>query len=514
MSSSVSATDASEFVSKASRKDWIAVAAMVMGAFIAILDIQIINSSLADIQGALSATMSEGSWISTSYMIAEIVMIPLSAWIASIVSLKRYLLWSVSGFIITSALCGMAWSLESMILFRTLQGISVAPLIPLSFSLIRMRLPQSQQAMGMSLFSFAAVFAPAIGPSLGGWLTNSFSWHLIFYINLLPGLVMLAMLRYALDDEPMRLDLLKQADWAGIATLSIGLASLEFVLEEGNRNNWFESHEIVFMAAAATISLISFVWLQLTRENPLLNLRILKDRQFFLGNLANCAIGLGMFGSVFLLPMYLSRIQSYNALQIGEVMLWGGLPQLLLIPMIPKLMKVVEKHWLCLFGLLMFAISVYQNAFMTADYSGDQFRFSLILRAIGQPFIMVTLSVIATEKLALKDIHSASSLYNTSRNLSGAIGIAILSTMVDRRSTLHQVRISEGVSLFDANTQEYLTQLGKALPSLSQQQDLALIMKTVTREATIMAFSDAFLVVAASLFMGFLAVVLIRPEKS
>ncbi|MRI33317.1 EmrB/QacA family drug resistance transporter [Endozoicomonas sp. OPT23] len=331
---------------------------------------------------------------------------------------------------------------------------------------------------------------------------------------------MLAMLRYALDEEPMRLDLLKQADWAGIATLSIGLASLEFVLEEGNRNNWFESHEIAFISVVSAVSLVSFVWFQLTRDNPLLNLRILKDRQFFLGNLANCAIGLGMYGSVFLLPMYLSSIQNYNALQIGEVMLWGGLPQLLLIPLIPlipRLMQFIDKRWLCLFGLLMFAISVYQNAFMTADYSGDQFRFSLVLRAIGQPFIMVTLSVIALEKLEMKDIYSASSLYNTSRNLSGAVGIAILSTMVDRRGTLHELRISEGISLFDANTQEYLSRLKEALPSLSQQQDLALLMGKVSKDATIMAFSDAFLVIAVSLFMGFLAVMVIgsgTKEKS
>ncbi len=499
---------------KASRRDWIAVIGMVLGAFIAILDIQIVNSSLAKIQGSLSASLSEGSWISTSYMIAEIVIIPLSAWLASIFSMRRYLLWSTAGFMVTSALCGMAWSLESMILFRALQGIAVAPLIPLSFTLVRTRLPDSQQPIGMALFAFSAVFAPSVGPTIGGWLTENFSWHLIFYINFLPGLLMLALLGYGLDAGPIRLDRLKNADWPGIASLSLGLATLEFVLEEGNRNNWFQSHEITLFAAIAALSLSSFVYIQLTRPDPLLNLRILGRRQFLLGTLANCSMGLAMYGTVFLLPMYLAQIQNYNALQIGTVMLWGGLPQLLFIPLLPKMMKYVETRWLCLFGLTMFAASALMNSFMSADYSGDQFRLSLLIRAIGQPFVMVPLSVLATAKLPLKDIPSASSLYNTSRNLSGAIGIAMLSTLIDRRSTFHQVRIGETLSLHDPVTQNYLERLGELFPQLSPQQDIALIARQVAQDAGIMAFSDSFIVIALSLALGLLAIVAIGRNSS
>lgn len=498
---------------KASRRDWVAVIAMVLGAFIAILDIQIINSSLAEIQGSLSASLSEGSWISTSYMIAEIVIIPLSAWLASVFSLRRYLLWSTLGFILTSMMCGMAWSLESMIMFRALQGIAVAPLIPLSFSLIKTRLPESQQPLGMALFSFSAVFAPSVGPTIGGWLTENFSWHLIFYINVLPGLLMIFLLAYSLDKEEMRLERLRNADWAGIISLSLGLATLEFVLEEGNRNNWFQSHEITCFAVVAAVSLSAFVYFQLTRPDPLLNLRILKEKQFLMGTLTNCAMGLALYGSVFLLPMYLSGVQNYNALQIGQVMLWLGLPQLLLIPLLPVLMKRVDVRWLCAFGLTLFAVSALMNTFMSIDYSGNQFRLSLLVRAIGQPFVMIPLSVLTTSKLPLRDIPSASSLFNTSRNLSGAIGIAILSTVIDRRSTFHELRIAETLSLHNPVSRNYLDQLSSALPQLTDQQEISLIMQQLTRDAGIMAFNDAFMVIALALGLGLLALMATGSAK-
>ncbi|MTI13577.1 DHA2 family efflux MFS transporter permease subunit [Sansalvadorimonas verongulae] len=501
-------------VQTASRKDWITVIGMVLGAFVAVLDIQIVNSSLADIQGSLAATVSEGSWITTAYMIAEIVIIPLSGWLASVFSLRRYLLWSVVAFMVMSGLCGTATSLGSMIFYRALQGLAVAPLIPLTFSQIRLRLPTDKQPVGMAMFSFSAVFAPSIGPTIGGWLTENFSWHLIFYINLVPGLLILALLSYGLEKGPSHFERLKTADWSGIISLSLGLSTLEYVLEEGNRQNWFESHSILTIAIVSTLSLITFVYVQLTKANPLLNLRILGDRQFLFGNLANCAMGLALFGSVFLIPVYLSQLQGYNALQIGQVMLWGGVPQLLLIPFMPKLMKHFNLRWLAMTGFLAMAISALMNVYMSADYAGEQLRLSLIIRAIGQPFMMVPLSVLTTSRLKMEDIGSASGLFNTSRNLSGAIGIAILSTMIDRRTTFHQVRISETLSTFGQTTQYYMDHLQDTLPSLSMQQDMALVMKQVTQNAGIMAFGDCFTIVTGALFFGIAAVLCMRSHQA
>ena len=500
-------------VEKAFRKDWIAVFGMVLGGFIAILDIQIVNSSLADIEGTLSATPAEGSWITTSYMIAEIVIIPLSAWLASVFSLRRYLLWSVAGFILMSALCGTAQSLTSMIWFRALQGIAVAPLIPLSFSFIRTRLPVNQQPVGMALFSFSATFAPAIGPTIGGWLTQQFSWHLIFYINLLPGLIIIALLANSLESGPMQLDKLKNADWPGIITLSVGLATLEYVLEEGNRGNWFESQTILTVSVIATVALAAFNYIQLTRPDPLLNLRILRNRQFLLGTLANCAMGLAMYGSVFLLPVYMSEIHHYNSLQIGEVMIWGGAPQLLLIPLLPKIMKRVDIRILPIFGLLLFTASAILNTHMSASYAGEQLRLSLIIRAIGQPFIMVPLSVLTTSRLSMKDISSASSLFNTTRNLSGAIGISIFSTTLVRRATFHEMRIGETISVTSQKTMNYLSSIDDVLPSLRAKQHLAIVMNKVIHQGLIMSFNDCFLMMTCALFLGACTVVFMQPHK-
>ena len=499
---------------KASRKDWIAVFGMVLGGFIAILDIQIVNSSLADIQGSLSATVAEGSWITTSYMIAEIIIIPLSAWLASVFSLRRYLLWSVSGFIVMSALCGTAQSLNSMILFRALQGIAVAPLIPLSFSFIRTRLPEKQQPVGMALFSFSATFAPAIGPTIGGWLTQQFSWHLIFYINFLPGILILMLLANGLESGPMHMDRLKNADWSGIISLSISLATLEYVLEEGNRHNWLESSEITTISVITAVSLAAFVYIQLSKRDPLLNLRILGQRQFLLGTLANCAMGLAMYGSVFLLPVFMSEVHGYNSLQIGEVMLWGGAPQLLLIPLLPKIMERFDTRLLPIFGLGLFAISALMNTHMSNDYAGEQLRLSLIIRSIGQPFIMIPLSVLTTSRLSMKDISSASSLFNTTRNLSGAVGISILSTLLVRRTTFHEIRIGETVDVAGQMMQQYLTTISDAMPALTHQQQLALVVKKVMHQSLVMSFNDAFFVIACSVILGACAVAFMHPQKS
>ncbi len=498
----------SQGIEQASRRDWMAIYGAALGAFIAVLDIQIINASLADIQGALSASVEEGSWISTAYMIAEIVMIPLSGWLVQVLSFRTYIRFTIVLFVAASMLCGLAWSLESMILFRVLQGIGAAPLIPLAFSLVRLRLPASDQAKGMALFSFSAVFAPAIGPSLGGWLTETFSWHLIFYINLVPGIIMFLTLSASLDKEPMQLNKLREADWPGIFTLSLGLATLEYFLEEGNRKDWFGSDIIIWTALIAAVSLVAFTWLQLTRERQLLNLRLLGQRQFLMATLANMGLGLGMYGSVYILPLYLSQVQGYNSLQIGEVLMWGGMPQLLLIPMVPRLMKQINPRIMATFGFVMMAFSMYLNTNMTGDYAGDQFRISLLIRALGQPFIMIPLSMLAMKKILPKDVPSASSLFNTSRNLSGAIGIALLATIIQRHTTLHAARLSETLPMYGDLTQHRLDTLSAAMPQLSFPQQVGLIARQLTEQATIMAYSDAFYVVAIVLVLGLGATIL------
>ncbi|MGA7933679.1 MAG: DHA2 family efflux MFS transporter permease subunit, partial [Kovacikia sp.] len=249
-------------------KTWVAVLGTVLGAFMAVLDIQITNSSLKDIQAALGATLEEGSWISTAYLVAEIVVIPLTGWLSRVFSVRRYLLVNATLFVFFSLCCAWAWNLPSMIVFRACQGFTGGILIPMSFTVLLTSLPPRKVPIGMALFAITATFAPSIGPTFGGWLTENFSWHYVFYINLLPGILLLAAVWYAIEAKPMQLRLLKQGDWFGILAMAIGLGSLQVVLEEGNRKDWFGSSLIVQLTAIAVIFLAIFFYLELTRKQP------------------------------------------------------------------------------------------------------------------------------------------------------------------------------------------------------------------------------------------------------
>ncbi|MDF5981975.1 MDR family MFS transporter [Pseudomonas aeruginosa] len=318
------------------RRDWIAVLSAMLGAFMAVLDIQITNSSLKDIQGALAATLEEGSWISTSYLVAEIIMIPMTAWLVQLLSARRLAVMISVGFLVSSLLCSFAWNLESMIVFRAMQGFTGGALIPLAFTLALVKLPEHHRPKGMALFAITATFAPSIGPTLGGWLTENFGWEYIFYINVPPGLLMIAGLLYGLEKKAPRLGtaeeyrLRRHRHPRHRPGLPAGFP------RGRSPQDWLESQLIVSLGSVALFSLVLFVILQLSRPNPLIDLGILRNRNFGLASISSIGLGMGLYGSIYVLPLYLAQIQGYNAMQIGEVIMWMGIPQLFLIPLVPK----------------------------------------------------------------------------------------------------------------------------------------------------------------------------------
>jgi DHA2 family multidrug resistance protein len=428
-------------------RTWIAVVGATLGAFMAVLNIQIVNASLADIQGAIGAGADDGGWISTSYLVAEIVVIPLSGWLAQVFSLRLYLLVNAALFLVFSVACAFAQDLGQMIVLRAIQGFSGGVLIPMAFTIIITFLPKSKQPIGLALFAISATFAPAIGPTIGGYLTETYSWKYIFYVNLAPGAVMLAMLWYSLERAPMRLALLREGDWFGIAAMAIGLAALQTVLEEGNKDDWFGSPFIVRLSIVAAIALLAFVWIELKSAKPLLNLHLLIRRNFGLGIVANFLLGFALYGSVFILPVYLSRIQGYNSEQIGTVLAWTGIPQLVLIPLVPKLMRRFDARFVIAIGFALFAASNFMNIHMSADTAADQLFWPNVIRAIGQALVLTPLSAVATADVERKNAGSASALFNMMRNLGGAIGIAALQTFLERREQFHSNILSNSVSL-------------------------------------------------------------------
>ncbi len=501
-------------------KTWIGIFGAMLGAFMAVLDIQITNSSLQEIEGALGATLEEGSWISTAYLVAEVVVIPLTGWLSQVFSVRWYLLVNSALFLLFSVCCAWAWNLGSMIVFRAGQGFTGGVLIPMSFTIVLTSLPPAKQPIGMALFTITATFAPSIGPTIGGWLTDNFGWEYNFYLNIVPGLLLIGIVLYAIPSQPLKLSLLKGGDWWGIICMAIGLGSLEVVLEEGNRKDWFGSPLIVRLAVIAIIFITLFLWIELTRKKPFINLRLLLRRNFGIGSIAGLALGLGLYGTVYLLPLYLSQIQGYTAMQIGEVIMWSGLPQLFLIPFVPKIMQRVDVRLLAAVGFSLFAVSCFMNSHMTHDTGINELRWSQIVRAIGQPLMILPLTSIATANIEKEQAGSASGLFNMMRNLGGSVGIAALSTLLTRREQFHSNRIGEAVSLYSPATQQRLDQLTQFFtsrgsdPTTAYEQALKAIANIVRTESYVMAYNDCFYFIGIALLLCGLAIIFTKKPKA
>jgi DHA2 family multidrug resistance protein len=505
---------------RASVTTWIAVLAAMIGSFMAILNIQITNASLLNIEGGIGTGVDNGSWISTSYLIGEIVVIPLTDYLSRVFSFRRYMLASATLFAAFSVACAFVHDLPSMIAMRGLQGFAGGVLIPMAFTLVLTKLPKPQQPVGLAIFALSVTFAPAIGPTIGGYLTENYGWQTIFFVNVIPTAIMVGALYLTLERAPMQLKLLREGDWAGIATMVIGLSALQTVLEEGNKDDWFASPFIQRLAVIAVISLSLFVWIELTAEKPLIRLRLLKGRNFGIGTIAVTLLGFALFGSVYILPAYLGQAQGYNAEQIGNVLAWTGLPQLLLIPFVPKLMQRVDTRYIAFTGLVIFAWSCFMNTAMSPDYAGDQLFIPNIVRAIGQAMVLTPLTSLTTGDIAPQDAAAASGISNMLRNLGGAIGTAVLATVITKREQFHSNIIGQSVTLGReevrgriAQTADYFLTHGVSDPAAAHQQAIIALGKAVKHQALVMGFSDTFAVIGVVLGLAAFAVLLTRKVR-
>jgi DHA2 family multidrug resistance protein len=505
---------------RASTTTWIAVLAAMIGSFMAILNIQITNASLLNIEGGIGTGVDNGSWISTSYLIGEIVVIPLTDYLSRVFSFRIYMLASATLFALFSVACAFTHDLPSMIVTRGLQGFAGGVLIPMAFTLVLTKLPKAQQPVGLAIFALSVTFAPAIGPTIGGYLTENYGWRTIFFVNVIPTMVMVSALYLTLERQPLQLKLLKEGDWAGIVTMAIGLSALQTVLEEGNKDDWFSSPFIQRLAIIATIGLALFVWIELTTEKPLIRLRLLKGRNFGFGTIAMTLLGFALFGSVYLLPAYLGQAQGYNAEQIGSVMAWTGLPQLILIPLVPQLMKRFDTRYIAFIGLMIFAYSCFMNTTMSPDYAGDQLWIPNIVRAIGQAMVLTPLTSVTTGDIAPQDAAAASGISNMFRNLGGAIGTAVLATVITKREQFHSNIIGQSVTLgreevrdrIDTMTRYFMAH-GIPDPTAAHQRAIVALGNAVKHQALVMGFSDTFAVLGVVLALAAIAIVFTRRVR-
>ena len=407
-----------------------------------------------------------------------------------------------------------------MILFRACQGFTGGVMIPMALTIALSTLPRSKQPLGLAMFGITATLGPAIGPSVGGWLTDSYGWQWDFYVNLVPGALMLSAIIFAIKRAPMQLNLLRDGDWLGIICMAVGLGSLIAMLEEGQRDDWFGSPFIQTCALTAAIFVPAFVLIELHRDKPFVNLRLVGSHNLGIASAANFIRGFALYGSVYLLPQYLTIVQGYDAFQTGQTMIWVGLPQLLVFPFVPRLLKRFDLRGLVSFGSLVFAASCWLNTWMSPDYAGDQFVFSNVIRALGQPFTIVPLSALATSLLQPKDAGDGSAVFNIARNLGGSLGTALLDTIVTRREQFHDFQIGAFINNYRPLVTDRVQALttvfvNKGYDSVTATQQAYAQIKNVVREnAYIMAFNDAFLVVAGSLLAGAVLVWLCHQAKA
>jgi MFS transporter, DHA2 family, multidrug resistance protein len=505
---------------RVSLRTWIAVLGTVLGAFMAVLDIYITNASLREITGGIGSTSVEASWVSTSYLIGEIITIPLTAWLGRVFGVRLYLLVNVSLFLVFSGLCGTATELTQMIIYRALQGFTGGVMIPMAFTVINTQLPPSRRPLGLVLFGITATMAPAIGPYIGGLITDSYGWPMVFYVNLIPGAVMLATIFFTIDPEPLNMPLLWEGDWLGTVFMAIGLGSLIAFLEEGQNDDWFTSVFIQRCFTLAVIFIPLFIICEFVSKSPIVNLRLLGIRNLGFASAVNFLLGASLYGSVFLLPEYLEQVQNYSASQTGEAMILIGLPQLLIFPFVPRLMKRFDLCLIIFAGELIFGGSCFLNTHMNPDFGGPQFQIANLVRALGQPFTIVPLSAIATAGLLREQQADGSALFNIMRNLGGSVGTALLSTMITQREQFHDFRIGERVTPYSPYVQQFLSNQSvqnlhhSGDPAGALQQAYRMLQASIQTNSFVMAYSECFLAIGVILITGSVMIWLCAKAKA
>jgi MFS transporter, DHA2 family, multidrug resistance protein len=494
-----------------------AFATMCVGFFIAVLDIQIVSASLRDIGGGLSSGTDETAWVQTSYLIAEIVVIPLSGWLSRVISTRWLFCLSAAGFTATSLLCGCAWDIESMIAFRALQGFLGGSMIPMVFTTSFYYFTGPQRIISAAVIGSIASLGPTLGPTIGGWITDNYSWRWLFYINLVPGLFVAFVVPMLVRVDKPNLLLIKNADYLGMALMALFLGCLEYTLEEGPRWDWFGDDTIRAAAWVSGISGIGFVWRSLTSEQPVIDLRALKSLNFALGCLFSFVTGIGIFSTIYLTPVFLGEVRGYSALQIGLAIFSTGVFQVSAIPFYTFLARRVDLRWLLMFGLALFALSMWCFTPITHDWSAREFLLPQALRGFAQQFAVAPTVTLTLGGLAPDRLRLASGLFNLMRNLGGAIGIAVCGTILNDRTNLHFLRLAEHLNAANPALTGLLRQTGladaaKQGGNLVQGQAEALkqLFALTLREAQTQSFADAFLVIMACFALTTLLVPLLR----
>ncbi|TAN40097.1 MAG: DHA2 family efflux MFS transporter permease subunit [Nitrospirae bacterium] len=498
---------------------WIVALTVMLPTLIEIVDTSVVNVSLDSIRGSLSAGIDESTWTITSYLVSNAIIIPMTGWLSRVFGRKRYLIFSIMLFTFSSFLCGISWNLQSLVFFRILQGMGGGALQPISQSILLETFPRKQHGMAMAIFGVGIMFGPIIGPLLGGWITDNWSWHWIFFINIPIGVLSVLMAMLFIVDPPYMKRMSMKIDYWGLALLALGLGCLQIVLDKGQMEDWFSSNFITTMTLISVVSLALFLYVESVVEHPIMNLKTFKNISFSTGNIVMFFAFFNLFGSIVLLPVYLQTLMGYTSTLSGMVLGPGGIATLIAMPVAGRLITKMNPKALLGFGIVVSAYSTYLMSQFSLQADFNTVIWPRIVLGIGMGFLFIPLTTLTMSSIRKEDMGNASAIYNLLRNLGGSFGVAFVTTMIARRAQFHQVRLADHLTPFDRSFQsasqgaaQYLQLQG--MDSVSAGQGgLGALYGQMIKQAAMLSFNDAFHLLSVFMICILPLVLLMRAGK-
>jgi DHA2 family multidrug resistance protein len=501
--------------------DWLKIflgfGGMVVGQFMAVLDIQIVASSLSQIQAGVGASADEISWVQTIYLLAEVVIIPLTAYLTKMWGTRPVYVAAAAGFIVTSIATGLSSSIEMMIITRALQGLAAGAMIPAVFATAMTVFPPQKRVMANVIVGLIVTLAPTVGPTLGGHLTESLNWRWLFFVNVPPGLLVMFLVGRFADFDKGDPALAKGIDWFGLVTMTAFLLSMQYVLEEGSGDGWFDDEVILWLTVTAAVAGVVFIWRQLTYRQPIVSLKPFSDRNFTLGFVMNAVAGMSLFGGTFILPLFLGQIRRYSSAEVGTTMLISGLVMFISAPVAGRVVRAMDARIPLVVGFGLAAYGVGLGVHVTADWGFWEFASLQAIRGIGVMIAMIAAQQLSVSTLPVSMMKDASGLVNLIRNVGGAIGLAVLTTVLSDQTAAHLTELSAGMSVASLQAQDMLEGLtgmmqvqGVADPEGAARKFLGMALR---RDASVLAFGDGFFFLAAGCAVASFLGIFAKPAK-
>ncbi len=481
---------------------WLVAGTVMLPMLMVVLDTSVVNVSLDHIRGSLSAGIDEATWSITAYLAANAVIIPMAGWISRLIGRKRYLLFSIVMFTVSSFLCGVSWNIESLIVFRVIQGLTGGAMPPLSQAILLESFPPRQYGIAMAIFGIGVSFGPIIGPVLGGWITDVLTWHWVFFINIPIGIVSVIMAIFVIVDPPYMKGMRMKIDYRGLILLSLGVGCLQLLLDRGERFDWFNSNTMIALALIAAFSLALFVAVERYAERPIVDLNVFRNYSYTLGNIAMFVFMANLFGTLVLLPIYLQTLMGYTATLAGLVLAPGGVANLLTMPIVGRFLHRYNPKVFVIIGIFLTAYSTLLMAGFTLGVDFATVLWPRIFMGVGMGMLFIPLTTLTIAGIKKEDMGNATAIYNLIRNIGGSIGIAIVTTMVSRRSQFHQSRLIEQLTPYDsmyalrAKQGADLLQQNGIDPSSANHGGLGIMYENMIRQASMLSFADVFYLLA------------------